>query len=109
MMDAVPNEGPTGLLSQDEILSRTKLIMQGLDSLKADHVQLLNASNHLNTAEQGNDNKTMLLKKSIEKIDLGLGEAQVNIALKQICIKDKIYCYYYIIYYYQYVMANQFN
>lgn len=79
-MDAAPNEG---LLSQDEILSRTKLIMQGLDSLKADHVQLLNASNHLNTAEQGNDNKTMLLKKSIEKIDLGLGEAQVNIALKQ--------------------------
>lgn len=76
-MDAVPKEG---LLTQDEILSQTKLVVQGLDSLKADHVQLLNASNRLNTVEQGNDNKTDLLKKSIEKIDLGLGEAQVTSA-----------------------------
>lgn len=69
-----------GLLSQDEILSRTKLIMQGLDSLKADHVQLINASSHLSGGKTSDD-RAIILKKSLERIDLGMNEAQVMIAL----------------------------
>lgn len=66
-----------GLLSQDEILSRTKLIMQGLDSLKADHVQLINANSHLSGGKTSDD-RAVMLKKSLERIDLGVNEAQVD-------------------------------
>ncbi|CAH1791618.1 unnamed protein product [Owenia fusiformis] len=75
-------------LSQEEIISNTKTVVQGLDTLKNEHHQILNSllsSMKTIKKENGDTNlveeKTGILKKSIETIELGLGEAQVMMAL----------------------------
>ncbi|KAL8611109.1 hypothetical protein ACOMHN_064399 [Nucella lapillus] len=77
-------------LSQDEIVSNTKTVIQGLDTLKNEHHQILNSLlSSLKTIkkESGDTNlveeKTNILKKSLETIELGISEAQVMIALTQ--------------------------
>ncbi len=72
-------------LSQEEIISNTKTVVQGLDTLKNEHHQILNSllsSMKTIKLEHGDTNlveeKTDILKKSLEAIDLGLGEAQVS-------------------------------
>lgn len=71
-------------LSQDEIVSSTKTVIQGLETLKNEHHQILNSLlSSLKTIkrESGDTNlveeKTNILKKSLETIELGIGEAQV--------------------------------
>ncbi|XP_060560135.1 kinesin light chain-like isoform X30 [Ruditapes philippinarum] len=77
-------------LSQEEIISNTKTVIQGLDTLKNEHHQILNGllttmktikkeSADTNLIEE----KTNILKKSLETIELGLSEAQVMMALSQ--------------------------
>ncbi|XP_053398812.1 kinesin light chain-like isoform X2 [Mercenaria mercenaria] len=77
-------------LSQEEIMSNTKTVIQGLDTLKNEHHQILNGllttmktikkeSADTNLIEE----KTNILKKSLETIELGLSEAQVMMALSQ--------------------------
>lgn len=81
-------------LSQDEIISNTKVVMQGLESLKSEHMQILNSlCNSLKTikADAGNDtllieDKTALLKKSLDMIDLGMGEAEVGLSTTDIYV-----------------------
>lgn len=72
-------------LTQEEITSNTKTVIQGLDTLKNEHHQILNSllsSMKTIKKENGDTNlveeKTQILKKSLEMIDLGLGEAQVS-------------------------------
>lgn len=72
-------------LNQDEIVSNTRTVMQGLDTLKNDYQQILNAqfSSIKNLEkEKGNTNlleeKAQILQKSLEIIELGLGEGQVR-------------------------------
>ena len=72
-------------LSQDEICSNTKTVIQGLDTLKNEHHQILNSLlSSLKTIkkESGDTNlveeKTNILKKSLETIELGISEAQVT-------------------------------
>lgn len=72
-------------LSQDEIVSSTKTVIQGLDTLKNEHHQILNSLlSSLKTIkrESGDTNlveeKTNILKKSLETIELGISEAQVG-------------------------------
>lgn len=72
-------------LSQDEIVSNTKTVIQGLDTLKNEHHQILNSLlSSLKTIkrESGDTNlveeKTNILKKSLETIELGISEAQVG-------------------------------
>ena len=72
-------------LSQEEIIGSTKTVVQGLDTLKNEHHQILNSllsSMKTIKKENGDTNlveeKTSILKKSLEMIELGLGEAQVN-------------------------------
>lgn len=72
-------------LSQEDIMSNTKTVIQGLDTLKNEHHQILNGllttmktikkeSGETNLMEE----KTNILKKSLETIELGLSEAQVR-------------------------------
>jgi chromosome segregation ATPase len=74
-------------LSQEEIISGTKTIMQGLDTLKNEHHQILNGLlSSMKTIKKENEDtnlmeeKTNRLKKSLETIELGLSEAQVSLA-----------------------------
>ncbi|XP_065943410.1 kinesin light chain isoform X6 [Magallana gigas] len=75
-------------LSQEEIISGTKTIIQGLDTLKNEHHQILNGLlSSMKTIKKENEDtnlmeeKTNRLKKSLETIELGLSEAQVMMAL----------------------------
>lgn len=72
-------------LSQEEIISGTKTIIQGLDTLKNEHHQILNGLlSSMKTIKKENEDtnlmeeKTNRLKKSLETIELGLSEAQVS-------------------------------
>ena len=71
-------------MTQEEIISSTKTVVQGLETLRVEHHQVLNGlqagsdSEKTDTGAIGlNEEKTSLLKKSIEMIELAMGEAQV--------------------------------
>lgn len=73
-------------LNQDEIVNNTKTVIQGLDTLKNDYQQILNTLlSSLKTIKRENgdtnlvEEKTYILQKSLETIELGLGEGQVSI------------------------------
>lgn len=74
-------------MSQDEIMSCTKTVVQGLDTLRVEHQQVLNSlltsvksTNNDNSSSNMSDEKVSMLKKGIEMIELALGEAQVMMA-----------------------------
>ncbi|XP_069036568.1 kinesin light chain 2 isoform X2 [Lepisosteus oculatus] len=82
----LPRDEPLERLSQDEIVLSTKAVMQGLETLRSEHAALLAAlldgvalpdGSQLPAAQE----KSGLLRKSLDAIELGLGEAQVLIAL----------------------------
>ena len=67
--------------TQDEIVNNTKNVVRGLETLKNEHSGILN---NLNSTHDKNESDTELdlekgsiIQESIEKIELGLGEAQV--------------------------------
>ncbi|XP_030626727.1 kinesin light chain 4 [Chanos chanos] len=82
-----PPEEKLARLSQEEIISSTKLVIQGLEALKSEHNSILHSLREtmqcLKKDEEGTlvHEKTSLLDKSVEMIELGLGEAQVMMAL----------------------------
>lgn len=67
-------------LSQDEIVLGTKAVIQGLETLRGEHRALLAplASHEAGEAEPGSQERCLLLRRSLEAIELGLGEAQVG-------------------------------
>lgn len=71
-----PREESLERLSQDEIVLNTKAVMQGLETLRGEHAQLLNSLLDC-TPPPAAQEKSGLLRKSLEAIELGLGEAQV--------------------------------
>uniref|UniRef100_A0A673BB19 Kinesin light chain n=1 Tax=Sphaeramia orbicularis TaxID=375764 RepID=A0A673BB19_9TELE len=75
-----PREEALERLSQDEIVLNTKAVMQGLETLRGEHAQLLNSLLDC-TQPPAAQEKSGVLRKSLEAIELGLGEAQVIIAL----------------------------
>uniref|UniRef100_A0A8C8SD55 Kinesin light chain n=1 Tax=Pelusios castaneus TaxID=367368 RepID=A0A8C8SD55_9SAUR len=78
---------PEEKLSQDEIVLGTKAVIQGLETLRSEHHSILSTllSSTRCLDKQPEDSavqeKSSLLHKSLEAIELGLGEAQVIIAL----------------------------
>uniref|UniRef100_A0AAY4EC37 Kinesin light chain n=1 Tax=Denticeps clupeoides TaxID=299321 RepID=A0AAY4EC37_9TELE len=82
-----PQEEKLEKLTQDEIISNTKLVIQGLEALKNEHNSILHSLLEtikcLKKDEEANlvHEKSNLLRKSVEMIELGLGEAQVMMAL----------------------------
>lgn len=70
-------------MSQEELLINTKLLIQGLEALKHEHNSILTSlhevtSHHTPSNQSIADEKQNMVKKSLDMIDLGLGEAQVN-------------------------------
>ncbi len=62
--------------SQDEIISNTKNVVRGLETLKNEHSGILkNLGSEVSNGEA--NVKTDILQTSLEKIELGIGEAQV--------------------------------
>uniref|UniRef100_A0A8C2HUS7 Kinesin light chain n=1 Tax=Cyprinus carpio TaxID=7962 RepID=A0A8C2HUS7_CYPCA len=77
-----PREEALERLTQDEIVLNTKAVMQGLETLRGEHAQLLNSV--LDCAQPPvAQEKSSLLRKSLEDIELGLGEAQVSESLRK--------------------------
>ncbi|KAJ6656900.1 hypothetical protein lerEdw1_002901, partial [Lerista edwardsae] len=78
-----PREEKLEKMSQDEIVLGTKAVVQGLETLRTEHHSLLAALlDTVNRLEQQHESsaaqeKAVLLRKSLEAIELGLGEAQV--------------------------------
>ncbi|KAF4083267.1 hypothetical protein AMELA_G00138010 [Ameiurus melas] len=74
-------------LTQEQIISKTKMVIQGLEALKTDHNVMLHSLMEtikcLNKDEEAGlvHEKSSLLHKSVEMIELGLEEAQVMTAL----------------------------
>uniref|UniRef100_A0A8D0NTT3 Kinesin light chain n=1 Tax=Sus scrofa TaxID=9823 RepID=A0A8D0NTT3_PIG len=65
-------------LSQDEIVLGTKAVIQGLETLRGEHRALLAplVAHEAGEAEPGSQERCVLLRRSLEAIELGLGEAQ---------------------------------
>uniref|UniRef100_A0A8C2G629 Kinesin light chain n=2 Tax=Cyprinus carpio TaxID=7962 RepID=A0A8C2G629_CYPCA len=82
-----PHEERLEKLTQEEIISSTKLVIQGLEALKSEHNSILQSLVEtiqcLKKDEEASlvHEKSNLLRKSVEMIELGLGEAQVMMAL----------------------------
>jgi len=73
------------VLSQEEILSSVKTVAQGLEALKAEHQQILIglASSVDSIKKESGDasfveQKAQIITKSVESLELGIGEAQVS-------------------------------
>lgn len=71
-------------LTQDEIISQTKQVIQGLEALKQEHHSilegLLGTLRCLKQDEEGVlvEEKSHMIRKSLEMLELGLSEAQVG-------------------------------
>ena len=67
--------------TQDEIINNTKNVVRGLETLKNEHSGILNnlSSRHDKNGGESEleQEKGSIIQESIEKIELGLGEAQV--------------------------------
>lgn len=80
-------------MTQEEIITNTKTVIQGLEALKNEHNSILNgllSSLKAGQQEKLIDNdvveeKTAIVKKTLESIELGLGEAQVILLPSFIC------------------------
>lgn len=65
--------------TQDEIINNTKNVVRGLETLKNEHSSLLsnlNIQDNKNTELE--EAKAGLVQESLDKLELGLGEAQVR-------------------------------
>ena len=76
-------EGSNRKWTQDEIINNTKNVVRGLETLKNEHSGILNnlnsSSHDRNEGESELEReKGSIIQESIEKIELGLGEAQVR-------------------------------
>lgn len=77
-------EGNNRKWTQDEIINNTKNVVRGLETLKNEHSGILNSLNSNNESDGENElerEKGSIIQESIDKIELGLGEAQVMMAL----------------------------
>lgn len=64
--------------TQDEIINNTKNVVRGLETLKSEHSSLLTTLNiQDNQISEIEEAKAGLVQESLDKLELGLGEAQV--------------------------------
>uniref|UniRef100_A0A4W3IXI1 Kinesin light chain n=1 Tax=Callorhinchus milii TaxID=7868 RepID=A0A4W3IXI1_CALMI len=74
-------------LSQEDIIAKTKQVIQGLEALKNEHnsilQSLLETLKCLKKDDESNlvEEKSNMIRKSLEMLELGLSEAQVMMAL----------------------------
>ncbi|XP_055686004.1 kinesin light chain-like isoform X1 [Lutzomyia longipalpis] len=67
-------------MTQEEIIGNTKTVLQGLEALRVEHLTLMSSLSEVRTVTTDRD-KCDLVQRNIENIDLGLGEAQMILAL----------------------------
>lgn len=67
-------------MGHDEIVSNTKIVLQGLEALRVEHASLVAADESSTAADL---ERTLMLRKNIDSIDLGLGEAHMMLSLVQ--------------------------
>lgn len=85
-------------LTQDEIVSSTKTVISGLESLKLEHhagLQTLETSLKAVSQESNGDiplisEKSEILHKSLEMIDIGIEEAKVKLMSFKSCWKRNL-------------------
>lgn len=63
-------------MSQDEIVSNTKTVLQGLEALRVEHTSLVSG-----LGAGPRNEKSDIVQKNVEAIELGVGEAHMMIAL----------------------------
>jgi len=74
--------GSSDGISQDEIIKNTKNVLRGLETLKTEHDGLLaSLSGNIENVDGGGEDRVEFIKNSLEQIQLGIGEAQVMMAL----------------------------
>jgi kinesin light chain len=61
-------------MTQEEIVTNTKTVLQGLEALRLEHMSIIAGLNE----DKKDPDKSDIIQKNIENIELGLGEAQVN-------------------------------
>ena len=74
-------EGNNRKWTQDDIINNTKNVVRGLETLKNEHSGILNSLNSNYESDGENElerEKGSIIQESIDKIELGLGEAQVS-------------------------------
>ena len=75
------------MISQDEIVSNAKTVTKGLEALRQEHESILGGiKGSLEHGDLGQENsliqeKCSMIQRSLEMIELGLGEAHVMAAL----------------------------
>lgn len=65
-------------MTQEEIVSNTKTVLQGLEALRVEHLTLVS---NLSEGSKRDPDKSEIVRQNIENIELGLGEAQVIVVL----------------------------
>lgn len=88
-------------MTQDEIVTNTKTVIQGLEALKNENHSILSGllpsikAIRESSKDDANvkimEEKANIIQKSIESIELGLGEAQVNILSSFIFSNKKLF------------------
>ncbi|XP_065213828.1 kinesin light chain isoform X3 [Planococcus citri] len=76
--------GKMTVMSQEELIVNTKTVVQGLEALKTEHNSILSGLQEISSHVQPSplvEEKQHMVKKSLDMIELGLGEAQVMMAL----------------------------
>ncbi|XP_064088558.1 kinesin light chain-like isoform X2 [Macrobrachium nipponense] len=73
-------------LTQEEVVSHTRTVVQGLEALRNEHNSILTGINSSLTHQQPPDSnvvheKAGIIQKSLDQIELGLSEAQIMLAL----------------------------
>ncbi|XP_054759787.1 kinesin light chain-like [Lytechinus pictus] len=86
---STPNNSSGGQqnLSQEQIITGTREVIKGLEQLKNEHNDILNSLYQslkmLKKDQPGDSNlveeKTDIIEKSLESLELGLGEAKVSL------------------------------
>lgn len=81
----------TAASSQEEILQNTRTVVQGLEALKSEHnsirnglLQSLSVLKDRNEETSLIEGKALIVEKSLETIQLGIEEAQVERTLKKL-------------------------
>ncbi|XP_058831941.1 kinesin light chain-like isoform X3 [Topomyia yanbarensis] len=65
-------------ITQEEIVSNTKTVLQGLEALRVEHLSLIS---NLSDGNKKDHDKSEMVLRNIDNIELGLGEAQVIVVL----------------------------
>ncbi|KAI5695831.1 hypothetical protein M8J76_004292 [Diaphorina citri] len=73
--------GKMTVMNQEEIMTNTKTVQQGLEALKNEHTSILNSLSETQHGGPVEEEKRNMVKNSLEIIELGLNEAQVMTAL----------------------------